>query len=73
MDRKTRRRVGALRRLLAKRERERTRYLQRNEPEKDTNIEQEIATLRRVTTYWPGKGLTERGVRWNSKRVIGFE
>jgi len=34
--------------LLAKRERERTRYLQRNEPEKDTNIEQEIATLRRV-------------------------
>ena len=48
MDRKTRRRVGALRRLLAKRERERTRYLQRNEPEKDTNIEQEIATLRRV-------------------------
>jgi hypothetical protein len=37
--------------LLAKRGRERTRYnwyLQRNEPEKDTNIEQEIATLRRV-------------------------
>lgn len=52
MDRKTRRRVGALRRLLAERDRLAKRpryswYLQRNEPEKRADIEQEINILRK--------------------------